>query len=62
MIDKVTLGKNGTYTVMSKSFPSGMYEVKLYGSNGELIEKVRTDDYRDACDYRRSFNKIARNA
>ena len=59
---KVTTAKSGAYTTMEKLFPSGMYLVKLYRSSGELADKVRCDDYRNACDYKRSFDKIARNS
>jgi len=54
--------KSGAWVVMDKSFPSGLFVVKLYSSGGGLIDKVRCDDYRMAMDYRRSFNAIARNA
>lgn len=62
MNDKITVAKSGAWTVFSKLLPSGMYEVKLYSAGGALLDKVRLDDYRSACDYRKSFNAIARNS
>lgn len=61
-MDKATVAKSGAWTIFSKSGVQGMYEVKLYSSTGDLIDKVRCDDYRDACAYKRSFDKIARNS
>ena len=53
--------KNGAWTVFEKTPISGMYVVKLYASNGELRDKVRCDDYREARAYLKSFNLIAKN-
>lgn len=61
-MDKITTAKSGAWTVFSgPSFPSGLYEVRLYSAGGTLMDKVRCDDYRNALDYRKSFNAIARN-
>lgn len=54
--------RSGAFVTMCKDLPSGMYTVKLYSANGELSDKVRCDDYRNALDYRKSFNAIAKNA
>lgn len=56
---KITTQKNGAWTVFEKA--NGWYLVKLYDAAGNLLDKMRCDDYRDACDYKRSFDKIARN-
>lgn len=62
MKDYVKTHKTGAWVVMTgPSFPSGLFEVKLYSSGGGLMDKVRCDDYRMALDYRKSFNAIAKN-
>lgn len=53
--------KSGAWVVMDKTFPAGLYEVKLYSSGGGLIDKVRCDDYRMALEYRKAFSSIAAN-
>lgn len=58
---KITEQKSGAWTVFEK-LASGLYLVKLYASNGELRDKVRCDDYRQARAYLKSFNLIAKNA
>ena len=57
---KVTIAKSGAWTTMARLILSGMYEVRLYSSSGALHDKMRCDAYRDACAYKRSFDKIAR--
>lgn len=54
--------KNGSYTTFEKLSPSGMYLVKLHGTDGSIVDKVRCDDYRNARDYLKSFNAIAKAA
>ena len=39
-----------------------MYCVILRDASGEVHDKMRCDDYRNALDYYRSFKAIARNA
>ena len=58
----INISKSGAWVSMNKSADSGMYTVKLYSAGGALMDKVACDDYRNALDYRASFNKIARNA
>ena len=53
--------KSGAWVTMDKQGAAGMYEVKVYTAAGMLRDKVRCDDYRDALEYRRAFNAIARN-
>lgn len=58
---KITEQKSGYWTVWEKQ-ESGLYMVKLYASNGALLDKVRCDDYRDARTYLKAFNAIAKAA
>ena len=37
------------------------YVVQVRAASGELHDKVRCDDYRNACDYYRAFCAIAKN-
>lgn len=41
-------------------FPSGMYLIQLRDTAGELIDKIRCEDYRTAMEYKRAFAKIAK--
>jgi len=61
---KIKLFKNGALTTFEKieSNVNRFYEVRVRAPNGELIDKVRCDDYRDARAYLKSFNGIARNS
>jgi hypothetical protein len=59
---KVKTFKNGAYTSIERDSVRGMYLVKVYSRAGYLIDRVVCDDYRNARDYLRSFNGIARNA
>ena len=59
---KVKTFKNGAYTSIERDTVRGMYLVKVYNPAGYLIDRVVCDDYRNAQDYLRSFNGIARNA
>jgi hypothetical protein len=58
---KIKLFKNGAYTTLEKQ-ACGYYSVQVRSPSGELIDKIRCDTYRDACEYRRAFNAIARNS
>ncbi len=53
--------KNGATASMEKLFPSGMYLVECRRPDGTLHDKVRCDDYDNACAFLRSFKAIARN-
>ena len=53
--------KNGASITIEKLFPSGMYLVELWGIDGSLKDKIRTDDYDGAMAYYKSFAKIAKN-
>ena len=55
---KIYEGKAGRYVTFEKEGP--FYVVRLRTGAGETADKVRCDDYRTACEYRRSFLKIAR--
>ncbi len=62
-VTKVYVGKSGAWAHFSRcGFGVGMYEAKVYGADGGLIDKVRCDTYRMAMDYWRSFKAIAKNA
>ena len=46
--------------LVEKLFPSGMYLVQLRNTTGDLVDKIRCDDYRMAMDYKRAFIAIAK--
>lgn len=56
----VTSYRNGWSVIMDKG--SALYSVILRNASGEIHDKMRCDDYRDALEYRRAFQAIARNA
>jgi len=41
---------------------NALYSVIVRNAHGDVHDKMRCDDYRDALDYYRSFKAIARNA
>jgi hypothetical protein len=41
---------------------NALYSVIVRNARGDVHDKMRCDDYRDALDYYRSFKAIARNA
>lgn len=55
---KIYEGKDGARVVFEKT--GALYVVTLRNSRGEVSDKMRCDDYRMACEYRRAFLKIAR--
>ena len=52
--------KNGACVVFER-LPSGYYSLKLRAPNGELCDKILTDTYTGANEYRRAFCAIAKN-
>ncbi len=52
--------RNGWSAMMDKA--GAMYVVIVRNARGDVHDKMRCDDYRDACDYYRAFKAIARNA
>ena len=56
---KITQSKTGAWTIFDKE--SYWYIVKLYSPSGNLHDKMRCDDYKDARAYLKSFNAIAKN-
>lgn len=52
---------NGWSTAFEQQYHSGLITVTLRRSSGEVFDKVRCDDYRNALDYFRAFNTIAKN-
>lgn len=58
---KIKQFSNGACTMFERTTPSGMYIVQIRKPSGELMDKVRCDDYRNALAYLRSFNAIAKN-
>jgi len=56
---KIHQGKDGAYVTFEKI--GLMWHVMLRAGNGEVADKVRCDDYRQAVEYRKSFIRIARN-
>lgn len=57
---KIKLFKNGASVSQEKTFPSGFYIVTLRNPAGDIADKVKTDTYQDAIEYKRAFNAIAR--
>jgi len=57
---KIYEGKNGAYVTFEKCF--ALWVVLLRDRAGEVADKIRCDDYRMACDYRKAFLKLARAA
>jgi hypothetical protein len=56
---KIKEQKNGNYTTFDRE--NNWYVIKLYKRGGELLDKMRCDTYRGACEYFKSFNLIAKN-
>jgi hypothetical protein len=52
--------RNGWTVIMDKG--STLYSVIVRNARGDVHDKMRCDDYRDALDYYHSFKAIARNA
>jgi len=58
---KIKEYKNGSYVVLEKSESFDVpYVVKMYTPSGDIADKVRTDDYKSALGYFKSFGLIAR--
>lgn len=57
---KISTLKNGAIVTFEKTFPSGMYIVILRVPNGEIYDKVRTDDYQSALTFKRAFLAVAK--
>jgi hypothetical protein len=57
---KTKFFKNGAFVTFERLTPSGMYAVLLRSPSGDVSDKVRCDDYRDAMAYMRSFCAIAK--
>ena len=60
MTDTCKIFKGGAAVLTSRDFPAGMYSVTLRGPAGELVDRVRCDDYRASREYFRAFSAIAR--
>jgi hypothetical protein len=52
---------NGWSTTFEQQYHSGLITVTLRSSSGEIYDKVRCDDYRNALKYFSAFNAIAKN-
>lgn len=57
---KIYTTNTEAYVSFERSESSGYYLVKLYDNSGNLVDKAMCDDYNNACDYRKSFVKIAK--
>lgn len=57
MTMKIHDGNNGHYVTFERSGPWWIVQLR---SATALLDKVRCDEYRDACTYRKAFLKIAR--
>ena len=60
MKTKIQTYRNGWCVIMDKG--NALYSVIVRNAHGDVHDKMRCDDYRDALDYYRSFKAIARNA
>ena len=58
MKPKIKLFKSGAYATMEKS--GIWYEVLARSPSGQILDKIRCDDYRDALDYYRIFSALAK--
>lgn len=58
---KVKTFKNGAWTVFEKD-SGGLWNIKVYRGDGNLIDKTHCDDYRMALGYLRAFNAVAKAA
>jgi hypothetical protein len=56
---KLNVYRNGWLAMMEPQ-SQGMYLVLVRSANGDVYDKVRCDDYRNALDYFRAFNRIAK--
>ena len=52
--------RNGWHVIMDKG--NALYSVIVRNASGDVHDKTRCDDYRDALVYYRAFKAIARNA
>ena len=52
---------NGWIVIFDR-LPNGWYETFVRNARGDIHDKVRADDYREARAYHRSFKAIARAA
>lgn len=56
---KVFTAKSGAWTIMDRcAGASGMWYVKLYSAAGAVLDSIRCDSYRMACEYRQALNRI----
>jgi len=51
--------KTEAYVSFERVAHNGYYIVHLYNNFGQLVDKIMTDTYQSAIDYRKSFIKIA---
>ena len=58
MKPKIKLFKTGTYTTMDKS--GFWYQILARNPSGEVIDKIRCDDYREALGYYRAFCALSK--
>ena len=56
---KLNVYRNGWLAMMEPQ-SQGMYLVLVRSANGDVYDKVRCDDYRNALDSFRAFNRIAK--
>ncbi len=57
---KIAVFKNGAYVTFEKLAPSGLYLIQGRAPSGEIFDKTRCDDYRDALNYYRAFKAQAK--
>ena len=60
--DKFKLHRNGWSMSFEQQYHNGMITVKIRTAAGEIYDRIRCDNYRDAMDYWRAFNGIAKAA
>ena len=56
---KPYLRKTGALVNLEDIHHNGFYAVMLIDPSGNIHDRIMTDDYKSALDYRRSFIKIA---
>jgi hypothetical protein len=58
--DKFKSHRNGWTTSFEQQYHNGMITVTIRTDAGEVYDRIRCDDYRNAMDYWRAFNGIAK--
>ena len=61
-MSKIKMFKSGATVMFQRNGVNGFYTVTLYSPAFNVIDRVSCDTYRAACEYRRAFIALAKNA